>query len=147
MLVDNLVARARRCAELQHMLDEDPTHKDAPKWIAEIAQKALNRKEDRHVAVVRAVKRIRERIGAIEAHASDDKRAKEHLKALQKRVAEMGPDDKGRERFGKKIQDLKNRLENPPAALHEQKIPALKRRIEELCASDDLLTKEDVFDG
>ena len=67
MLADQLIARAQRCAELNHMLAENADHEDAPDWIAEIALKALNRREDRHVAIVRSVQRIRNKIALFDS--------------------------------------------------------------------------------
>ena len=88
MLSDQLIARAKRCAELNAMLAETPDHADAQDWIAEIAQKSLNRREDRHVAIVRAVNRIRKKIALFESLPADSPK-RIQLDPLRARLAEL----------------------------------------------------------
>ena len=72
MLADRLIARAQRCAELNHMLAENAGHEDAPDWISEISAKALNRREERHVAIVRQVNHLHIRIATAQAMTTKD---------------------------------------------------------------------------
>lgn len=88
MLADQLIARAQRCAELNHMLAEKADHKDAPDWIAEISQKALNRREERHVAVVRSIRRLRHKIAMFEGLPEDNLKRLQ-LPRLNERLAEL----------------------------------------------------------
>ena len=88
MLADQLIARAQRCTELNHMLHKNPDAKDAPDWISEISQKALNRREERHVAVVRSVRRLRHKIAMFEALPPDNLKRLQ-LPRLNERLAEL----------------------------------------------------------
>ena len=88
MLSDQLIARAMRCAELNAMLAENPDHKDAPDWIAEIARKSLNRREDRHVAIVRSVNCIRKKIALFEGLPADSPK-RIQLDRLKARLTEL----------------------------------------------------------
>lgn len=88
MLIDGLIARAARCVELQALMDADPKAKDYGDWMAELAQKALNRREERHVAVVRTVRRIKKKISMFEQLPPESvKRAQ--IPALKAKVAEL----------------------------------------------------------
>ena len=89
MLADQLIARAQRCAELNHMLAENADHEDAPDWIAEIALKALNRREDRHVAIVRSVQRIRNKIALFD-DLPEGNLKRLQLARLNERITELG---------------------------------------------------------
>ena len=88
MLADQLIARAQRCAELNAMLAEKPDHKGAPDWIAEIAQKSLNRREDRHVAIVRSIQRLRNKMALFEGLPKDSLKRLQ-LDRLKQRLTEL----------------------------------------------------------
>ena len=92
MLTDQLIARAQRCAELNAMLAENADHEDAPDWIAEIALKALNRREDRHVAIVRTVWRMRSKIARFEV-LPDNAPKRFQLPRLNERLAKLCTSD------------------------------------------------------
>ena len=147
MLYEGLAKRAERCSALNAMLADDPEHKDAGDWIAEIAEKGLTRKEDRHLAVVRQVHKLRRNIARTEGLKDNIPALKDRLKRLQARVDGMRSDDKGYDRFSKKLVALAGRIEDDAISRKKGRIPGLKRRLENLMSSTDLLTKEDVLDG
>ncbi len=147
MFYEGLAIRAERCSELNRMLEANPEDKKAGDWIAEISKKALNRREDRHLAIVRMVHGLRRQIVKIEALSDDLAPLKEHRDRLQSRVDAMKPDATGHGRFVGKLALLDERIEENVPARKKAMLPGLRRRLAELSNSSELLTKEDVLDG
>ena len=144
MLADQLIARAQRCAELNRMLADNAGHEDAPDWISEISTKALNRKEERHVAIVRQVNHLHGRITAAQAITTKDDT--DRIAALEARK-EVEPERAAR--FDFKIKILRGRVAEREVRIATEmgKISILQHRIEQFMNSPELITKEDLIDG
>lgn len=143
-LADQLRARARRCAELQARLDADPSHADAKDWIVDIGRNALTRQEERHVALVATIRRIRGRIARIESAKAHKVDLTGRIEALTERLRGMKATDPGYKRFAAKLARLTDRKAAPVE--DEHKLAALRQRIEMLMASPELLDRADVME-
>ena len=149
MLADSLRARVERVAELNRTLADQPNSKKAGDWIAEIAEKSLNRREERHLAVVGAVRRLRREIARIEAmpiEKGDLKELGTRMDRLRSRVEKDGDTSAGR--HAAKLTQLAHRIEGGgDYARHKARVPKLRRKLEDLLRSGDVIYKEDLFDG
>lgn len=92
MLIDGLIARAERCMELQALMDADPSAADYGEWVTELAQKSLNRREERHVAVVRTVRRVQKKIAMFE-QLPDNSVKRAQIPALRAKVSALTVSD------------------------------------------------------
>lgn len=147
MLADDLISRREKTDALRVRLADNPSDKAAGGWISEIAKLAWNRREERHVAIVQTVRKLRRKIALLENQEDPTARLTKQRAVLQKRVDGMKLGDPGWERYNRKLAIYDGRLAADEAAATAMRLKAMFRRLNDLVISPELLTKEDVING